>query len=370
MTGKTTDRRTKRPVLSVLAGEPVWPPPVWLMRQAGRYLPEYRKLRATAANFITLCTTPALATEATLQPVRRFGLDAAILFSDILILPWALGQKLRFAEGEGPLLERIETLAEAERLVPDRLGPGVEPVMETVSRVRAELPERTTLIGFAGAPFTVACYMLDGRGGDFSRTRSLAYADPALLATVIEIVTNATIDYLCRQIEAGADCVMLFDSWAGMLPPDLFRTHVIRPTARIVDGVRFRHPGARVIGFPRLAGLMALPYIEETGISGFGMDTATDVSSLARLLPRKVALQGNLDPLLLRAGGISLEQAAERIAGDLAGLPHIFNLGHGILPDTPPEHVTNLVERIRTLETPRGRVELPAGLPFAANPAT
>ena len=366
MTGKTADRV----VLRVLDGEAVWPPPVWLMRQAGRYLPEYRKLRASAGNFIALCTTPGLATEATLQPVRRFGLDAAILFSDILILPWALGQKLRFAEGEGPVLGRIESLADVEALEPDRLRPGTEPVMETVARVRAELPDEATLIGFAGAPFTVACYMLDGRGGDFSRTRSLAYADPALLASVIELVTTATIDYLCWQIEAGADCVMLFDSWAGMLPPDLFRAHVIHPTARIVEAVRYRHPGAKIIGFPRLAGLMALPYIEETRVSGFGMDTATDAPGLARLLARKVALQGNLDPLLLRAGGISLDHAAARIAGELAGLPHIFNLGHGILPDTAPEHVAALVECIRALEQPRdsaaARAEALVAAPSAA----
>lgn len=346
MTGKTSDR----PVLRVLGGEAVWPPPVWLMRQAGRYLPEYRKVRAGAGNFIALCTTPALATEVTLQPVRRFGLDAAILFSDILILPWALGQKLRFIEGEGPSLDRIETMADVEALNPVRLRQGTEPVMETVARVRAELPEQTTLIGFAGSPFTVACYMLDGKGGDFARTRTLAYADPGLLAAVIETVTMATIDYLCWQIEAGADCVMLFDSWAGVLPAGLFHAHVIHPTARIVQAVHRRHPDVKIIGFPRLAGLMALPYIAQTGVSAFGMDTGTDVASLARLRPRDVALQGNLDPLLLRAGGVSLSQTAERIARDLAGVPHIFNLGHGILPDTPPEHVGQLVEGLRTLE--------------------
>ncbi|MDD2878036.1 MAG: uroporphyrinogen decarboxylase [Acidiphilium sp.] len=348
MTGKTIDRA----VLRVLGGEAIWPPPVWLMRQAGRYLPEYRKLRATAGNFIALSTTPAMATEATLQPVRRFGLDAAILFSDILILPWALGQKLRYAEGEGPVMERIETLADLEVLNLHRLKPGTESVMETVSRARAELPAETTLIGFAGSPFTVACYMLDGRGGNFARTLGLAYSDPGLLASVIETVTTATIDYLSWQIEAGADCVMLFDSWAGLLPPDLFRAHVIHPTARIVNAVRHRHPGVHVIGFPRLAGLMALPYIAETGISAFGMDTATDAPALARLLPRKVALQGNLDPLLLRAGGVSLNYAVERIAGELAGLPHIFNLGHGVLPDTPPEHVAMLIEHLRSLDRP------------------
>ncbi len=346
MTGKMIDR----PVLRVLAGEAIWPPPVWLMRQAGRYLPEYRKLRATAGNFIALSTTPAMATEVTLQPVRRFGMDAAILFSDILILPWALGQKLRYAEGEGPLMERIEDLAGLDALDLNRLKPGTESVMETVSRVRADLPPRCTLIGFAGSPFTVACYMLDGKGGNFARTMGLVYSDPGLVAAVIELVTNATIDYLSWQIEAGADCVMLFDSWAGLLPPDLFRAHVIHPTVRIVDALQARHPDVPIIGFPRLAGLMALPYIAETGIAGFGMDTGTDAPSLARLLPRKVALQGNLDPLLLRAGGVSLDHAVERIAREMAGVPHIFNLGHGIVPETPPEHVAMLIERLRSLE--------------------
>lgn len=346
MTGKMIDQ----PILRVLQGEAVWPPPVWLMRQAGRYLPEYRKLRATAGNFIALCTTPAMATEVTLQPVRRFGMDAAILFSDILIPPWALGQKLRYAEGEGPLMERIETIADLDKLNLARLKPGTESVMETVSRVRAELPDATTLIGFAGSPFTVACYMLDGKGGKFDRTLGLVYSDPALVAAVIETMTTATIDYLSWQIEAGADCVMLFDSWAGLLPPDLFRAHVIRPTIRIVDAIKHRHPGVHVIGFPRLAGLMALPYIAETGISAFGMDVATDAAALSRLMPRKIALQGNLDPLLLRAGGLSLDYAVERIANELAGSPHIFNLGHGIVPETPPEHVGMLIERLRALE--------------------
>ncbi len=345
-----TGQRAEKPVLKVLGGEAVWPPPVWLMRQAGRYLPEYRKLREKAGNFIALCTTPPLATEVTLQPVRRFGMDAAILFSDILILPWALGQKLRFAEGEGPRLERIDGLAGLEALDPAALRQGTEPVMETVSRVRAELPPETTLIGFAGSPFTVACYMIDGRGGDFPLTREVAYADPALLAAVIETVTTATIDYLSWQIEAGADCVMLFDSWAGLLPPDLFRAHVIHPTARIVEQLRVRHPGVKVIGFPRLGGLMTLPYIADTGVDAVGMDTSVDPVALARLAPRRVAFQGNLDPLLLRAGGISLGQAVERIARGLAGHPHIFNLGHGIVPDTPPEHVAAVIERLRSLE--------------------
>jgi uroporphyrinogen decarboxylase len=343
------DQRARPKLLRVLDGEAVWPPPVWLMRQAGRYLPEYRKIRAAAGNFIALCTTPALATEVTLQPIRRFGFDAAILFSDILILPWAMGQGLRFAEGEGPRLDRIEDQAGLDRLRPDALRAATESVMETVSRVRAELPPEVALIGFAGGPFTVACYMIDGQGGDFLRTRILAYANPGLLAGLISKVTLATIDYLSFQIEAGADCVMLFDSWAGLLPPDLFRTYVIAPTAQITKALKDRHPGLRVIGFPRLAGLMAIEYAA-IGIDGLGMDTTTDPATLARLAGSRIALQGNLDPLLLRAGGPELSLTTRAIAQSLHSYPHIFNLGHGILPDTPPDHVAALIRTLHTLE--------------------
>jgi uroporphyrinogen decarboxylase len=341
-----------RKLLRVLHGEAVWPPPVWLMRQAGRYLPEYRQIRAKAGNFITLCTTPALAAEVTLQPIQRFGFDAAILFSDILILPWAMGQGLRFAEGEGPRLDAIEDQAGLDRLNTAGLRRATEPVMETVSRVRAQLPPEVALIGFAGSPFTVACYMIDGRGGEFPRTRAIAYSNPALLAAVIETIIHGTIDYLSWQIEAGADCVMLFDSWAGLLPPDLFRNCVIAPTARIAAALQTRHPGIRIIGFPRLAGLMAIEYVTATGIACMAMDTTTDPAALARFTGGKLPLQGNLDPLLLRAGGPALAPTARFIAESLHGHPHIFNLGHGILPDTPPEHVATLVETIHTLEEP------------------
>ena len=349
--------RSSQKFIRVLCGEPIWPPPVWLMRQAGRYLPEYRKVRAKAGNFMSLCTTPGLATEATLQPIRRFGLDAAILFSDILILPWGMGQNLHFAEGEGPRLTRLETMNDVRSLSKSRLKLATEPVMETVSRVRAELPSEITLIGFAGSPFTVACYMLDGRGGNFPVTRSLVYGDPPLVSALINTVTEATIDYLSDQIRHGADCVMLFDSWAGILPPDLFRQYVVQPTARITESISALHPDIRVIGFPRLAGLMAIPYAAKTGIAGLGMDTAVDPAILGSLLDqaklkRPIALQGNLDPVLLRSGGAVLEDSIEQICHACAGRPHIFNLGHGVLPDTPPEHVEILIRVLRELEQP------------------
>ncbi len=322
------------------------------MRQAGRYLPEYREVRAKAGNFIALCTTPALATEVTLQPIRRFGFDAAILFSDILILPWAMGQPLTFAEGEGPRLDAIGDQTALDRLNAPGLRHATEPVIETVSRVRAGLPPETTLIGFAGSPFTVACYMIDGRGGEFLRTRAFAYTNAALLAAVIDKIVLGTIEYLSWQIEAGADCVMLFDSWSGLLPPDLFRSLVIAPTARVTAALQTRHPGIRIIGFPRLAGLMAVEYATKTGIACMAMDTATDPAALARLVGPNLALQGNIDPLLLRAGGPALAPTARFIAESLHGHPHSFNLGHGILPDTPPDHVATLVQTIQTLEEP------------------
>ena len=336
-----------KPLLRVLAGESLFPPPVWLMRQAGRYLPEYRAVRARAGDFITLCTTSVLAAEVTLQPLRRFGLDAAILFSDILMLPWAMGYGLRFAEGEGPRLPPLE-LGDIDRLDADRLSAAIAPILETVRLVRAGLPEAAALIGFAGGPFTVACYMVDGRGGgEFPRTRALAHGEPAAFERLIGRLAAATITYLAAQIEAGAETVMLFESWGGILPPSLFRSHVIAPARRICTALRQRFPGVKLIGFPRLAGALIGEYAAATGVDAVGMDTATDPAMAASLVPKKVALQGNLDPMALLAGGDALARETDAILAALRGRAHVFNLGHGIVPETPPEHVTTLLARIR-----------------------
>jgi uroporphyrinogen decarboxylase len=338
-------------LLRALSGEPVWPPPVWLMRQAGRYLPEYRAVRAGAADFVALCTTPELAAEVTLQPVRRYDFDAAILFSDILMLPWALGHGLEFREGEGPVLPRLRDAAGVAALNADHFAKRVEPIMETVRRVRAGLVSEgfagTTLIGFAGAPFTVACYMIEGGGSkDFAHVRTMAYAQPALFQRLMDLLTEVSIDYLSAQVSAGAEALMLFDSWAGVLSPSLFRAHCMAPVARIVAALRARHPGVPVIGFPRLAGLMVRDYAT-TGINAVGVDTGSDIAMVASMLPAQVAVQGNLDPLALVAGGAAMAREVTTILEAMRGRPFIFNLGHGIVPQTPPEHVAAMLERVR-----------------------
>ena len=295
-------------MLLTLAGEPVWPPPVWLMRQAGRYLPEYRAVRATVPDFIALCTNPDLATEVTLQPIRRYNLDAAILFSDILILPWALGQGLAFKEGEGPVLPPIRDEAAFAMLDKSRVAEKTAPVMQAIRQIRAGLRTEgfndTALIGFAGAPFTVACYMVEGAGSrDFAATRTLAYRNPALFDRIIDLLTETTISYLSAQAEAGAETLMLFDSWAGVLAPAQFRRYVIEPTRRIVSALREDYPYLPVIGFPRMAGLSMEAYVRETGVNAVGLDTSMDLTRAVALLPKTVAAQGNLDPLVLVAGG-------------------------------------------------------------------
>ncbi len=334
-------------LLRVLAGEAISPPPLWLMRQAGRYLPEYRAVRAQAPDFITLCTTPALAAEITLQPVRRFGLDAAILFSDLPLLPWALGQELEYRDGEGPVLPPIRDAAGLARLDPNRVAGAIAPILETVQRVSGALGD-ATLIGFAGSAFTVACYMTEGRGArEFPQTRKLAYSNPALFRQLIEIVVVATVEYLSAQITAGAETVMLFDSWAGILSPTLFRAHVIAPTARIVAALRERHPTTPIIGFPRLAGTLIGEYADTTKVQAVGMDSSADPALTAARMPKGVALQGNLDPLALVTGGAAMQAETESILAAMRGRPHIFNLGHGIIPETPPEHVAQLVQMVR-----------------------
>lgn len=330
--------------LRVLNGEAVSPPPVWLMRQAGRYLPEYRALRGQAGDFISLCMNPALAAEVTLQPIRRYGFDAAILFSDILILPMALGQGLRFAEGEGPLLPPLQAVAELD---PARAAAGYAPVLETVRLVKAGLGAETALIGFAGGPATVACYMLDGRGGgEFPRTRRLAYEDPGFVDAVLDVLVSATIAYLQGQVDAGADCVMLFESWAGIFPPAQFRRLVIGPNRRIVAALKAANPGLKVIGFPRLCGLLLGEYVRETGVDAVGLDSVTDPAMAIAACPAGTVFQGNLDPLVLKSGGAPMDEAVRLLLAAFAGVPHIFNLGHGITPDVPPEHVARLMNVI------------------------
>jgi uroporphyrinogen decarboxylase len=317
------------------------------MRQAGRYLPEFRALKQATPDFIARCTDPAIATEITLQPLRRFPLDAAILFSDILMLPWALGHGLRFGEGEGPVMPPVTEQSQVDALNLSLLPGAIAPILETVRRVRSQVAD-ATLIGFAGSPFTVACYMVDGRGErDFPATRQMAYANPTLFTHLISRLTEATEHYLAAQINAGAEAVMLFDSWAGLLSPRLFREHVIAPTARIVTALKAQFPDVPIIGFPRLAGHLASVYAIETGVDALGLDSSADPALVAPLLPDEVALQGNLDPLALVAGGPGMATEVDSILQALRGRPHIFNLGHGVLPHTPMAHVAALVEQVR-----------------------
>jgi uroporphyrinogen decarboxylase len=333
-------------LLRVLAGEALSPPPIWLMRQAGRYLPEYKATRTQAGDFIALCLNPTLAAEVTLQPIRRFGFDASILFSDILMLPMALGQGLRFAEGEGPLLPPLQ-----DPMTLDPAGaPAIyAPIMETVRLLRAQLPPEVALIGFAGSPATVACYMLDGKGGgQFPRTRQLAYENPGMVAALLDLLVESTIGYLWAQVEAGADCLMLFESWSGIFPAAQFRTSVIEPTRRIVSALKARKPGLRIIGFPRLCGLMLGEYVRVTGIDAVGLDEITDIATAIAACPPGTVFQGNLDQRLLPAGGPALDKAVRDIITAFRGTPHIFNLGHGITPDVPPAHVSQLMNAIHS----------------------
>ncbi len=338
-------------LLRALSGEAVWPPPVWLMRQAGRYLPEYRAMRAQVPDFVALCTTPELAAEVTLQPIRRYGFDAAILFSDILMLPWALGHGLAFKEGEGPVLPRLRDAAGVAALDPALVARRIEPILETVRLVRAGLAKEgftnTALIGFAGAPFTVACYMIEGGGSrDFATTRGMVYSQAELFRRLMDVLTEASIEYLSAQVQAGAEALMLFNSWAGVLSPSQFRAQVIAPARRIRNALKQRHPGIPVIGFPRLAGVMIRDYAAAEA-DCIGIDTGSDIAAAAAMLPARVAVQGNLDPLAVVAGGSAMAEEAASVLRAMRGRPFIFNLGHGIVPQTPPEHVTALLEQVR-----------------------
>jgi uroporphyrinogen decarboxylase len=335
-----------KPLLAVLRGERRDPPPIWLMRQAGRYLPEYRALRVEKGGFLDLVYDPAAAAEITLQPLKRFAFDGAILFSDILIVPFAIGQNLSFVAGEGPRLTPALKGAKLDDLTP--VLKRLEPIYDTVARVRGELDPSTTFLGFAGSPWTVATYMVAGEGSrEQSETRRMAYSDPDQFAAVIERIETVTLDYLSGQILAGVDAVQLFDSWAGSLAPAEFERWVIAPTARLVAGLKARHPGVPVIGFPKGAGGKLAAYARETGIDAIGLDETVDPIWAAEALPPKLPVQGNLDPLALIAGGERLQGAVTRIIDALGQRPHIFNLGHGIQQDTPIAHVEELIALVR-----------------------
>lgn len=339
---------TGSPFLAVLDGTPLDPPPLWMMRQAGRYLPEYREVRATAGDFLTLCYTPRLAAEVTLQPIRRFTFDAAIIFSDILVVPHALGVGLTFAVGEGPRLEKVDSAARIAALAP-RLDPArVDPVYEAVALVRAALPREVALIGFCGAPWTVATYMVAGQGtDDQAPARLMALREPELFQRLIDHLVEASIAHLAAQVAAGADAVQIFDTWSGVLDPLSFERWCAAPLRRIVAGLKAQHPQARVIAFPKGASLEALEQLADTGIMAVGLDWTANRPAARARLAGKVALQGNLDPLRLIAGGAALEEEIVRIRTDFAGTRHIFNLGHGIRPETPMAHVEALVAGVR-----------------------
>jgi uroporphyrinogen decarboxylase len=333
-------------IMTVLRGERVDPPPMWLMRQAGRYLPEYRALRADKGGFLELVHDSEAACEVTIQPLRRFDFDAAILFSDILVVPHAMGQELWFEAGEGPRLapRLAETALETLTPAPERL----KPVYATIRLLKAALPPGRALLGFAGSPWTIATYMVDGQGSkDHGAARRMAYADRARFAGLIDAIVDATTDYLVRQVEAGVDAVQLFDSWAGSLAPDEFMRWVVEPNRAIIERFRAACPGVPVIGFPKGAGAKLVDYAQGVRPDALGIDETIDPVWADRVLPAGLPVQGNLDPLLLVAGGDALDAAVDRIRAAFANRPHIFNLGHGIVPDTPIAHVERLVQRVR-----------------------
>lgn len=319
------------------------------MRQAGRYLPEYRELRATAGSFLDLCLTPKMAAEVTLQPIRRFHPDGAILFSDILIIPFGLGQSVRFEEGVGPVLEALDGVGDLSRLSLDRSWSRIEATYETVSRVREGLPDDVTLIGFAGAPWTVATYMIEGRSSkDYAKTKQWAFSDPQGFSLLMDLLVEATIRHLDAQIQAGAQVVKLFDSWAGVLAPDQFEAWTIDPIRRIADGVKKLHPDIPIIGFPRGAGIQYKAFAERAGVDAIAIDTSVPTDWAAREIQPIAPVQGNLDPIALVSGGDALIRAVARIRNDLEDGPFIFNLGHGVIPSTPPENVARLAEMLRS----------------------
>jgi uroporphyrinogen decarboxylase len=337
-----------KPVLDVLERRRQAVPPIWLMRQAGRYLPEYRAVRDQAGSFLNLCFTPKLAADVTLQPIRRFQFDAAILFSDILVVPHALGQRVAFEAGEGPRLEAIEDAGGLGRLKADVDQEQLAPIYETIARVKAELPTNVAFLGFCGAPWTVATYMVAGRGIEGQMpARLFAYRDPDGFQRLIDILVQASASYLIRQLKAGVDAVQIFDTWAGVLAPEEFHRWVIEPTAKIVAAVRREVPFAKIIGFPRGAGTSLVPYIDATGVDAVGLDWMIDRAFARNAIQSRVPVQGNLDPLALLAGGTALDRAVDAVLEAFGKSPFIFNLGHGILPSTPIAHVERMIARVR-----------------------
>lgn len=337
---------SSKPLLATLKGAKLTRPPMWLMRQAGRYLPEYRALRAEKGGFLELVHDSEAAADVTLQPIRRFGFDGAILFSDILVIPHALGQDLWFEAGEGPRLapKLVDTALSALTRAPERLAP----VIETVRQVAGALPPQTTFLGFAGSPWTVATYMVAGQGSrEQAETRRFAYRDPKAFEEIINAIADATVDYLVDQIDAGVEAVQLFDSWSGSLSPAQFERWVIAPTVRIISKLKAQRPNAVVIGFPKGAGGKLPAYAREVGADAIGLDETVDPVWANASLPDGLPVQGNLDPLALIAGGDELLRAVDHIIDAFAGRPHVFNLGHGILPDTPIAHVEQLVKHVR-----------------------
>jgi uroporphyrinogen decarboxylase len=339
---------SQKPILRVLAGEPVWPLPVWLMRQAGRYLPEYRDLRAQAGSFLDLCYDPRRAAEVTLQPIRRFGFDAAILFSDILVIPHALGQEVSFQEGEGPRLDPVASLEDLHRLAESLPLERLAPVFETLQRVKAELPGGTALLGFCGAPWTVASYMIAGKGTpDQAPARLLAYRDPGFMLTLIDRLAAASVAYLTAQVDAGAEAVQIFESFGAALPPALFGPLSLDPIRAIVRGLKLARPQTKVIVFVRGGGANLARLVEAQVGDALALDWSLDLDLVLPELPEGLATQGNLDPLALVAGGEPLRHGVDAVLRAARGRPHVFNLGHGILPGTPIPHVEAMLKQVK-----------------------
>ncbi len=341
--------------LQTLNGQVTEKVPFWFMRQAGRYLPEYKELRAKAGGFLDMAYNPETACEITMQPIRRFSMDAGIIFSDILVVPHAMGQHLEFAAGEGPKLDPVRSVTDIGKLKPGITGEIFSKVYEAIERTRQAMQSegfgQTALIGFAGAPWTVACYMVEGGGSkDFETVRSWAYRGPEEFQQLIDILVEVTAEYLCGQIKAGAEAVQIFDSWAGVLEANQFHRWVIAPTKRLVEKVRMEHPDVPIIGFPRGAGVLYRDYVRDTGVSAVSTDHMLPVQWIGNALQPLVPVQGNLDPVALLAGGDTLKLSAEKILNELGSAPFVFNLGHGVIKDTPVEHVEELVTLIREFE--------------------